>query len=214
MINMLSLDKYSKRNTSIELLRLWFMVMIVTIHAYGHGSGLDYGWLYSLGGDWNTAYHLGLLSLGKCGVTGFMFISGYYGISLKWNKLGSMVAMLAFYTIALIIASGDFSLGSTLRLLRCWDEWWFVSSYIVICLLSPFINKGHECMDKRQLGMIVLAMLFYEYVGRFIGQDNSHDTIFLLAIFLCAKYTRLYITPPESQENGKQDLYVLASCRG
>lgn len=189
-------DKCSQRNTSIELLRLWFMVMIVTIHAYGHGSGLNYDWMYSLGNNWSTAYHLGLLSLGKCGVTGFMFISGYYGMSLKWNKLGGMVAMLAFYTICLIIASGDFSAGSALLLLRCWDGWWFVSSYIVICLLSPFINKGLEGMDKRQFGMIVLALLFYEYFGKFTGHANSHDTIFLLTIFLCARYTRLYIVPP------------------
>ncbi|MGM9779967.1 MAG: hypothetical protein ACI3ZD_16780, partial [Prevotella sp.] len=72
------LEKYNNRNSSIELLRLWFMLMIVTLHAYAHGSGLDYDYLYSLGSDWATAHHLGLFSLGKCGVTGFMFISGYY----------------------------------------------------------------------------------------------------------------------------------------
>lgn len=59
------LEKFNNRNSSIELLRMWFMLMIVTIHAYSHGCGLDYDYLYSLGSDWSTAHHLGLLSLGN-----------------------------------------------------------------------------------------------------------------------------------------------------
>lgn len=144
---------------------MWFMLMIVTIHAYGHGCGLDYDYLYSLGSDRSTAHHLGLLSLGKCGVTGFVFISGYYGVSLKWNKIGAMVAMLLF------------------------------------------INKGIETLTKAQFRNILLSMLLYEYVGRFVGVDNSHDTIFMLTIFLTARYTRIFITPP-LQANVKRQKWI------
>lgn len=172
------------------------MVMIVTIHAYGHGSGLNYDYLYSLGADCSTAYHLGLFSLGKCGVTGFMFISGYYGISLKWKKLVNMIVMLGFYLMLLAIIGGDSIIATIKVLLHPWDEWWFVSSYIVICLLSPFINNSIAQMTERQLCYILLGLLFYEYVGQFVAMGNSHDTIFLLTVFLCARYTRLYITPP------------------
>lgn len=201
------LEKFNNRNSSIELLRLWFMLMIVTIHAYGHGCGLDYDYLYSLGSDLSTAHHLGLLSLGKCGVTGFVFISGYYGISLKRNKIGAMVAMLLFY-ILLLAAIGGQGLGIVKSMLHPWDSWWFIGSYIVICVLAPIINKGIEALTKPQFRNILLFMIFYEYVGKFIGMDNSHDTIFMLTIFTTARYTRLYITPSLCK-NSKRRKFVV-----
>ncbi len=208
------LDKYSKRNSSIELLRLFFMIMIVTIHAYGHGSGLDYDYLYSLGCDWSTAHHLGLLSLGKCGVTGFMFISGYYGIKLKWDKLAEMVAMLMFYLMAIACMGGYGILGLIRQIVHPWDTWWFISSYIVICVLSPFFNKGIEVLTKMQLGSVICALVFYEYVGLFLGQANSHDTVFLMTIFLCARYTRLYVTPPHFAEKENQSVDLVKYLYG
>lgn len=195
------LNKYQNRNSSVELLRIVFMTMIVTIHAFGHGSGLNYDYIYSLGNEWNTAHHLGIFSLGKCGVTGFMFISGYYGIKLKWKKLVSLAVMLGFYLVCFSLIANQ-SMISTLRaLVHPWDNWWFVSSYIVIVLLSPFINKGIEAIHQKQFRNIVLALLFYEYVGQSLYTANSHDTVFLLTVFLVARYVKKYLTPPRKCKN-------------
>lgn len=57
-----------QRNSSIELLRFVFMFAIVLLHTYGHGSHLNYGWIYSLGSNLSTMPHLILFSLGKLGV--------------------------------------------------------------------------------------------------------------------------------------------------
>lgn len=206
-------DTYSNRNSFIELLRLWFMVMIVTIHAYGHGCG-ELDLVYSLGADWSTAHHLGLFSLGQCGVTGFMFVSGYYGITLKWNKLATIIAMLLYYVL-LLAAVGGRGVGMFKLIVHPWDSWWFTSSYIIICLLSPIINKGIESLTKRQFRNIVLFLLFYEYVGLFISTSNSHDTIFLLTIFLLARYARIY--PPRflcANDNTYKSMVWLAVVSG
>ena len=75
------------------------------------------------------------------------------------------------------------------------------------------INKGNETLTKAQLRNILLFILFYEYVGRFVGMDNSHDTIFMLTIFLIARYTRIYITPPYKQiSKDRNGLDGLRSC--
>ena len=66
------------RNTSIELLRFAFMFLIVLLHVYAHGTEHDYQQIYDWGKNMDTAFHLSLFSIGKIGVTGFMFISGYY----------------------------------------------------------------------------------------------------------------------------------------
>lgn len=109
-----------------------------------------------------------------------------------------MVAMLLFY-ILLLAVIGVQGLGIIRSMLHPWDSWWFIGSYVVICVLAPIINKGIETLTKAQFRNILLSMLLYEYVGRFVGVDNSHDTIFMLTIFLTARYTRIFITPPYKQ---------------
>ena len=39
------------RNSSVEALRIFFILGIVLIHIYGHGSHQDLQWIYSLGGN-------------------------------------------------------------------------------------------------------------------------------------------------------------------
>ena len=183
---------YSSRNSSIELLRVVFMMLIMLIHAYGHGSGLDYDWIYSLGADSATAYHLGLFSIGKVGVTGFMFISGYYGIKFHGGKLWNMLSMLLFYLLIVEIVAGVNFFAIFQSLLHPWDQWWFVSCYLLVFILSPIINTGIEKLTEKQFRFIVLGMLLYTYVGHFIMRTNSQDLELLLTIFLAARYVRLY----------------------
>lgn len=190
------LEKYQNRNSSVEFLRIFFMSMIVMTHAFGHGSGLNYNYIYSLANNWQTAHHLGLFSIGKVGVTGFMFISGYYGIKLKWTKLFRLVAMLAFYLVLLLVLANQSIIASWRELVHPWDNWWFISSYLVIVLLSPFINIGIELLDKKTFKNVVIALVFYVYIGQALCLSNSHDTVYLLTVFLVARYVKKYFTPP------------------
>lgn len=193
------LEKYQNRNSSVEFLRIFFMSMIVMTHAFGHGSGLNYNYIYSLANNWQTAHHLGLFSIGKVGVTGFMFISGYYGIKLKWTKLFRLVAMLAFYLVLLLVLANQSIIASWRELVHPWDNWWFISSYLVIVLLSPFINIGIELLDKKTFKNVVIALVFYVYIGQALCLSNSHDTVYLLTVFLVARYVKKYFTPPHCQ---------------
>lgn len=81
------LSKYNKRNTSIEILRILFMLLILIGHVYAHGSNLDYQLIYSYAGHLDTFWHTSMFSLCKIGVTGFIFISGFYGIKFNLKKL-------------------------------------------------------------------------------------------------------------------------------
>ena len=189
-------DKYSNRNSSVELFRMLAMFSIVLIHTFGHGSGLDYEWIYSLGDDWSTAGHLALFSLGKAGVTCFMFISGYYGIRFNGRKMLSMVMMLAFYVVLCSLLANSISIGSLTLLLHPWDGWWFVMCYMLICVLSPLINAGIDILTEKQFRWIVIGMVVYSYFGHFITMQNGHDTDLLLTIFLVGRYLAIY--PPLS----------------
>lgn len=177
----------NQRNSTIEILRLIFMYLIVMIHVYGHGTGLNYDLIYSWGEESSTAIHLALLALGKVGVTGFMFISGYYGIRMNKRKWTQLLLITLFYQLL-------FGRELGIRgLFHPYDSWWYISAYIVICMIAPFIDKFSEhTTPNKTLACSVIGLLYYNYVGRFLGYENSHDFVFLLGIYLCARYIRLY----------------------
>lgn len=94
--------QYTDRNTAVEVLRIFFMCCIVMSHGLAYGSNMNYELIYAWGQDVSTFFHLSMFSLGKIGVTGFIFISGYYGIRLRYKSLLTLVAICMFYSMGLM----------------------------------------------------------------------------------------------------------------
>lgn len=177
------------RNTSVELLRFVFMFLIFLLHVYGHGSGHDLERIYHWGTEIGTMPHLFLFALGKIGVTGFMFISGYYGIKANRHKILDMILIPLFYVIILMPLGGI----AKQTLLHPFDGWWFISAYLFIMFLAPLLETGIKNVSRTTFRNIVLALLAYTYFAHAIGASNSRDVVLLLTIYCVARYFRLYI---------------------
>lgn len=187
--------KYEKRNSAVEILRMAFMAGIVFLHAYYHGSDGNIEWIYNLANSESTSYQLLLYSLSRLGVTGFMFISGYYGINMNATRLYKLFSMLVFYYVATELAVHNGINGGIFKgVFHVWDSWWFIASYFIIFIMSPAINEGLSSLTKRQFQYIVVGIIAYTYVGHFIIGKDGHDTDLLLSIYIIARYMRLY--PP------------------
>ena len=191
------------RNTSVELLRFAFMYLILLIHVYGHGTGLDYERIYLWGANPGTAPHLALFSLGKIGVTGFMFISGYYGIHATRGKAVDLILTTLFWLLVLTPIGGGFG---KLLYLHPFDGWWFVSVYLFIMLLAPVIETGIKTIPRQTFRNIVIAMLAYTYIAQTLCQANSHDAVLLLTIYLAARYFRLHLSVKICKRGGVRRL--------
>lgn len=178
-----------KRNSSVEFLRLFFMLGIVLYHVYCHGSHLNLEWLYSQCGSYDKVWNMLFYALGKTGITGFMFISGLYGVNGS-KKIINFIFVTAFYGFILMLYSG-ISLRKIMLLPLSFDLWWYVSCYVVLMLVSPIINKGIETLSKKQLEIIVWGMLVYTYVLGFFNWADSRDFILLFTIYLFARYIKL-----------------------
>lgn len=181
-----------QRNSSVEMLRLFFMFCIVLFHVYLHGSHFDYEWIYSLGSELGTSWNLVLYSLSMLGVTGFMFISGYYGVNLSCSKLFQILFSTFFYALTLTLAFSAVSLKNCLYIIFAFENYWYVSSYLAILILSPIINKGIKSLSRANLFFIVMCLFAYTYVAGFINLHNSRNITFLLTIYLFARYVYLY----------------------
>lgn len=174
----------STRNSSVELLRIVFMFLIVVGHVYAHGSNLNYQLIYSYGGQFDTFWHTSIFSLSKVGVTGFMFITGYYGIRFDFKKLLLLFCTALFYFLILSRFSNP------INAIHPYSCWWYLNSYIFIYVLSPFIEYGFKNIEEPKIRIVVLVLLFYNYIGK--AGENSHDTELLLSIYVIARYIKLY----------------------
>ena len=90
-----------------------------------------------------------------------------------------------------MIYSG-FSLRKIIMLPLSFDLWWFVSSYMVLLLISPILNKGIEMINRQQHRLIVAGLLIYTYILGYFNWANSRDFVFLFTIYMVARYIRLY----------------------
>ncbi len=152
------------RQSNIELLRIIAMFMIVIYH-FSYHTGFDFK---------NDEYllinrlfvdYLGFF--GKASVNIFVLITGYFlseKTDIKLSKALKLWLQVFFYSIILYAASvillGDsFSYTNLLFSLLpvSSGEWWYASNYIVLFLLSPFINKVINSIDDKKY----LILLFY-----------------------------------------------------
>lgn len=85
------------RNMTVEYLRLVFISFIVLLHILWE----DYGGLYGVTDNQsaNAYIQLGLTNLVALGVTGFILISGFYGVKMKIGRIISLWIQTSFYAL-------------------------------------------------------------------------------------------------------------------
>ena len=69
-----------------------------------------------------------------------------------------------------------------------YSRWWFIESYLLVMLFAPAIDLMFKYVEKKQILIIVGALFYYSYVGRFLKFQNSHDFIMLLTVYVLARY--------------------------
>lgn len=172
-----------QREQSIELLRIVLMTLIVFGHILGHGLG-------------DTKVELGertvsLFPLYFYHVDAFVFISGYFGIHLKWKKFLLLISKMVVYSFVAIglavllkpelkISMSDI-IHNVYPISAC--DWWFMSEYLFLMLLSPIINAGMEKLNKRQATILILVL----YLSWF-----RCTSVLLLFIYILGRYFRKY----------------------
>lgn len=137
----------TNRESNFELLRIICMILIVVFHFSVHGGYYS----ESAGTLPFNSVIIDLFGLGgRLGVNIFVLISGYFLINSKFKpkKLLSLFIQVWFFSISIylifLISGGiSFTWGSFLCNIFpvVTSQYWFITTYIGLYLLSPFINK-------------------------------------------------------------------------
>lgn len=185
----------AKRNSNVEILRIVIMFAILLWHVTVHGFGLariqpggtiDYQFLNSL----CAALFVPCVNL-------FVLISGYYGIKLKSKTLvrfelqAIIYASAVYFTISL--ADHDFNVYYFIKdaLFPVMGfRWWFLTTYIMLFILSPILNEGISRLTKKQHLAIIILFLIYNGIAHLLrlticGYDlPSFIHIYIIGQFL------------------------------
>lgn len=197
----------AKRKSNIELLRIVAMFMIISSH-------------FSLYTNWNLnnepiSENIKVMMFSPFGTAGaviFFMITGFFSIRInkptitikqllkkEYRKIGNVWAESLTYSIGstCVIYVLGYSISKsqilTSVLLFTRNEYWFISAYVFLCLLSPFLSTLVKQLNLpdylRLLGILALLLILAAF-------GNVLITNLLLAItgYLVGGFFKLYPT--------------------
>ncbi|MGF7012209.1 surface polysaccharide O-acyltransferase-like enzyme [Lachnospiraceae bacterium PF1-22] len=196
----IQISKSKSRQSSIELLRIVAMIMIIAHHLSVH-SGFDFSSEpLSLNHFWILLLEMG----GKIGVNIFILISGYFLItttSLKIDKVLKLWMQIFTYSffiffIFLILGSTPFNLKELITNLLpiTFSQWWFASTYFVLYIISPYINRLLLSLSKKEYQrLLALIILFWSFSATLWGQTFLSDNLqWFICLYIISGYLRLH----------------------
>ena len=138
------------RQANFELLRIIAMFMVVILH-WNTNSGL----LLDVGSPVTGCRGLILVTESVCivAVNVYVLISGYFlsSCTFSFRRVAQVLVQTLFYTVLIppvLALVGVLSWSEVLNPYHIWNSifpvqsghYWFVSAYVVLCLLSPFFS--------------------------------------------------------------------------
>lgn len=188
------------RLSNIELLRIIAMFMVISVHA-------DY-WILGVPtiddfrvSSFSTFTRIYIEQLTIVGVNVFVLISGWFGIRPSKKSVLSLLFQIFFflfgiYAIGIITGLSHFSIKSFAQCFLFTHSYWFIKAYMGLYILSPIINRFIETSSKqvyfRTLCSLFLFQFIYGWINSEIWINQGYSTFSFIALYLLAKYIRLY----------------------
>ena len=196
----------AQRLANLELLRITAMLFIIIGHALFH-SHLSPKEL-SLHNYWAGQY---LSVITSTAVNCYVLISGYFLITskAKWSKVIKIWISTLFYSIIIFTLINVFVCHANLEIkeiiksllplkfIRQNNCYWFISQYIGMYILSPYINIVIRSLNKNQHRVLILISLcMFCFYGDVFQVDNGFTFIWFIFLYIIGAYIRIYGLPP------------------
>lgn len=193
------------RDSSIELLRILCMLMVVATHYAGgwahreipfyNGDNLVNCIIYCMLGQW-----------GRIGVNIFVIISSFFLVDSKFRfkRILKLILQVFIYSISFYIFIGliyNKSAFSIIELFKaCFpimtQMYWFITPYIILSLMSPFLNILIKNMGQKRHLACTLVLFLLSVALPNISLDRlpipfTYLGLFI-AIYLLVAYIKIY----------------------
>lgn len=189
------------RNSNIEIVRILSMLLIVL----GHYT-VQTHWTFQKS---NIILKVGVQSLwigGKLGVNLFVLITAYFianRTQINLKSVRTIWLQTLYYSITItLIGLAILHLPISLKLLVqgflpvLFGTYWFVTAYIVLLFLSPYLNVGLNQLSKQQFQYLLITLTVIFLIGSIfqnvaVGFSLS-DATTVIAIYPFGVYVRKF----------------------
>lgn len=167
-----------ERDSGMELLRIAAMLLVILAHLYNYGGFFNNA--VAVGG---VVKHLaiGTKLLSRSAVDIFVIISGFFMLKTPYdfkkslNRSKDIYIKILFYSLSLsivfLILGPSFCLyGKDIMprykiILRAifpvsTQQWYFLTDYLLLCLVAPFINRAIQGIEKKHFAFLVAILTF------------------------------------------------------
>ena len=188
--------KTRNRDSNLELLRIVCMLFILMhhfiVHVFYPNLALHDG---NLG--WYRVISIVINGFAYVGVNCFILISGYYGIKFKWKSIFNLYCLCAFYALLVVVERCichdiPFDKGMLYAVILPFShsEWWFITCYSALFMLSPILNKAIEGFGRKEfvLAIVLLTIvnLYFGYYWHLHNVDGYNLLQFVFVYFIGA----------------------------
>lgn len=210
-----------ERQLNYELLRIVAMLMIVCLHYLSKGGLLGNPARADMTATGYTAWLVEAFCLVAVNV--YVLISGYFGADMAGSRTNGQAdggkrsfqevlkrplkvwRQVFFYSmgiglIALITGVQQFNLYQFFS--YCFpivtEHYWFATSYVVLCLLMPFLNAGVSHLKQKETGYLIAGLLVIFSVSKTVipmqlpWDKYGYDVIWFIILYLTGAYLRRY----------------------
>nr|WP_296485514.1 acyltransferase [uncultured Acetatifactor sp.] len=222
--DMMRSDKKQGRMANLEMLRCVAMMMVVVLHYLGKGELLSDLAGESLGGAEAAAWLLESFCIVAVNV--YMLISGYFlcTSSFKISRLIRLWLQVWVYSVGLgllgalsgVLTGADFDAHYLLTLIFpiSMGHYWFMTAYVFLYLLLPFVGAAVRQMTRGQLQAALGFLLFTFCIVKSVlplrleTDGMGYDCLWYLCVFLTAAYIRRFGIPFLEKKRNCFILYI------
>lgn len=192
-----------KREANFELLRIIAMIMVITIHAT-LGSGI---FVATEKYEFNYAFSVFLKSISTVAVNCYILLSGYFLCRsiIRAEKIFTIYLQTLYYSMFYFLLNLFFSLTDEystgellLHSLFPVSIYWFFMSYLMVLILSPFLNIIIQTMNRKQFVLLLSILFFVVCVVPSCGYDLFHSygfpkLLLFIELYFTGAFCRNYV---------------------
>lgn len=194
----------TNRFSNIEALRLMAMLLVVLIHIFPLALGFpSFEEVHQEPGGAFVRFLMESLAV-VC-VNVFVFISGWFGIKIKIDKILALAFQVLFFSslvyFVLVCTIPDKYLNfrsiSTVLLLNS-SDYWFVKAYIGLIIISPALNSLVENYERSKVLFVIVAFYIFQTVYGWVSLyganwfEGGYSAMSFVGIYLLAKFLHKY----------------------